>query len=134
MVAVEAQNVPFHNSYIQVESENDTFSTIKEQGRFPKFGQEHKFLGINKSEKIEVSIWSENTSDRLGNSITVSEFEDQKLHDKWIRMINPETRMPTDTKIRLIIHFVYSKVALCEEAISGWKQHIHELKSFFYKI
>ena len=81
MNVVEAQNAPFENSSIQIETESDTFVTSFEPSRFPKFNQNYKFFNLRRDEMARISIIGESSDQKLSNTITMSELEDQKLHD-----------------------------------------------------
>lgn len=128
MNVVEAQNAPFENSSIQVETESDTFATTFEPSRFPKFNQSYKFFNLRRDEAARISIVGEVSDQKLSNTVRMSELEDQKLHDKWITMVDPISERLTDVKIRIVMHFVYSPVPLCEEAIVGWENHLGKLR------
>ena len=125
---MEAQNVPFENSTIQIETEEDTFVTSPEPSKFPKFNQNYKFYNLKKEDNVTVSLIDENSDGKYYSSFQVNEFIDQKLHDKWITLVDPSTDRITDIKARLVIHYVYSPVPLCEEAILGWENHLSKLK------
>jgi hypothetical protein len=77
---------------------------------------------------VNVNMIGETSDDKLVNVLSVKDLMDQKLHDKWITMIDSMSDRITDVKVRLILHYVYSPTVLCEEAILGWQNHLSNLK------
>lgn len=129
VVVKEAQNVPFEESYTEVKTRDDTFATRRDAGSFPRYESENRFMGVQRGDIIEVSLWESNGSERMVGALNMAEFEDQKVHDRWVPLTHEGgTVGGTDVKVRIMVHFVYSKVAVCEEAIEGWKRHIGELE------
>lgn len=128
MNVVEAQNAPFENSSIQIETDSDTFATTFEPSRFPKFNQSYKFFNMRRDEVARISIIGETSDQKLSNSVKMAELEDQKLHDRWVTMVDSSTERLTDIKVRIVMHYVYSPVPLCEEAIVGWQNHLKNLR------
>lgn len=125
---IESQNVPFESSSVQIETEGDTFNTTYEPSKFPKFNQSYKFYNLRRDDIVRISKIGETSEQRLVGALQIREFEDQKLHDKWITLADAMTDRLTDVKVRLIIHYVYSPIPLCEEAILGWENHLSNLK------
>lgn len=129
MVVKEAQNVPYEESYTEVKTRDDTFATRRDAGRFPRYESENRFMGVNRGDIVEVSLWESQGSERMVGALNMADYEDQKVHDRWVPMSREgENGIATDVKVRMLVHFVYSKVAVCEEAIAGWKRHISELE------
>jgi hypothetical protein len=127
---IEAQNVPFENSSIQIETESDTFATSYEPSRFPKFNQNYKFFNLRQEDIAKISLIGESaeSDQNYANTVKMSDLSDQKLHDKWITLIDIMSDRITDIKVRIVMHYVYSPIPLCEEAITGWENHLDKLR------
>jgi len=125
---LEAQNVPFENTAIQMETQEDTFMTTYEPTRFPKFNQSYKFHNLGSSDVINLQMIGETSDSKLVGVVRVGDLMDQKLHDKWLTLVDSMTDRITDVKVRLVLHYVFSPVSLCEEAILGWENHLSKLK------
>lgn len=125
---LEAQNVPFENTAIEFQSHEDTFLTTYEPTRFPKYNQSYKFHNLGSNDVVNVSMIGETSDQKLVNVVKVNDLMDQKLHDKWITMVDSMTDRITDVKVRLVLHYVFSPTTLCEEAILGWQNHLSNLK------
>ena len=125
----EAQNVPFDESYIELKTKDDTFATTRDTGRFPRYESERRFMGVNRGDIAEVFLWESNGNVRMIGALNMTDFEDQKVHDRWVPLSREgQNGVATDVKVRMLVHYVYSKVAVCEEAIAGWKRHIGDLE------
>jgi hypothetical protein len=64
----------------------------------------------------------------LSTSLNLNELKDQKVHDKWVRLKNSSTYTLTDVRVQIVARYVYKQSLICEEAITGWKFHLKELK------
>lgn len=115
-------------SAIEIQTEGETFTTSVEESKFPKFNQNFKFHNLRKDDVVSITLLDENSDGKFNSTIKINEFIDQKLHDKWVTLIDPSTERITDIKARLVVHYVYSPVPLCEEAIHGWQNHLSKLK------
>ena len=127
-MVIQGQNVPFKNSYVTLEAGGDVFTTSKQEGVFPLFENEYKFQDIEKKGNIEVALIDDTNGDNMKADLKVQEFVDQKLHEKWVMLKKPNENKNTDVKIRMVIHYLFSKQVLCEEAILGWEHHLNKLK------
>ena len=120
--------MPFENSSVQIETEGDTFATSYEPSRFPKFNQSYKFFNLRREDSARISLIGETSDQNFSNVVKMADLADQKLHDRWITLIDGMSDRITDIKIRVVMHYVYSPVPLCEEAITGWENHLGKLR------
>lgn len=125
---MSAQNVPFESSQVRIDVGDESRTTGNEQGRFPKFGEQFEFHEVSMDTAVDVVLSNQAGNEFLSTSLNLNEFNDQKVHDKWVRLKNSSTYTLTDTKIQIVGRYVYKQSLICEEAITGWKFHLKELR------
>ena len=125
---MSAQNVPFETSNVRIDVDEQSRTTQNEEGTFPKFGEQFEFHEVGMDQKVEVVLCNLAGNEFLSADFDLNQLKDQKVHDVWVKLKNSNTYSLTDVRVRIVARYIYKQSLICEEAISGWKVHLKELK------